>query len=67
MNNYSDKDREEVLRRSNDSAYRQEPLNLGFGYTIYDILRMGLESLGKIQEMLEDIRDVVQERNNQND
>lgn len=65
MNDYSDNDRAEVLKRMDDDAYEREPLNLGFGYAIYDILRIGVESLGEIQEILEDIRNVVQKRNNE--
>lgn len=53
MCDYSDDDRTEVISRIDDDDYRVQPLNLGFGYAIYDVLRMILEEMGNIEELLE--------------
>lgn len=53
MYDYSDDDRTKVISRIDDDDYRAQPLNLGFGYAVYDVLRMILEEMGNIEELLE--------------
>lgn len=53
MYDYSDDDRKEVTERIDDPVYQEKTINLALGYGIYDILRMMLECLGEIEQILE--------------
>lgn len=62
MYEYPDHDRKAVLQRAGSQKYQERYVDMAFAYSVYDVMRLQLECLGKIEEMMEGMCDVVQKR-----